>query len=155
MDITGLMDAVQTLNAEDRFSVRLTPGQWSTFAPYLTRHEVRGGDLLIRQADADRTLYLLERGSLQVFVTGVPAGAMRVAILRGGAVVGEAALFSNLPRMANVEAMTSSVLWALTRPRFDELCARLPTIALEVMRAGASVLAVRMRAALERSIAVS
>ena len=52
----------------------------ATLAPYLTRHEIRSGDLLIKQGDADRTMYLLEQGSLQIFVTGGPPGSNRIAI---------------------------------------------------------------------------
>ena len=74
MDINALVQALQTLNAEDAFRARLSVDQWRLIAPYLTRHEIRAGDLLIKQGDADRTMYFLEQGSLQIFVTGGPPG---------------------------------------------------------------------------------
>ena len=64
MEINDLVHAIQTLNAEDAFRPRLTPDQWRVIAPYLTRHDIRAGDLLIKQGDTDRTMYFLGQGSL-------------------------------------------------------------------------------------------
>jgi CRP-like cAMP-binding protein len=70
-------------------------------------------------------------------------------------VVGEAGMFSDQPRMANAEAMTPCVVWALRGPRLEELTARNPGLALEVIRASAAVMAVRMRANIEHGQAFS
>ena len=150
MEIDELVHAIQTLNAEDAFRSRLTLDQWRTIAPYLTRHEIRAGDLLIKQGDADRSTYLLAQGSLQVFATGGPPGSSRIAILRTGSIVGEPGLFGDHPRMANVEAMTPCVVYALRGPRLEELAQRSPALALELLRAAGAVMAVRMRANLAR-----
>ncbi len=155
MDLSALIDAVATLNADDAFGARLSREAWEALAPLLTRHEIRAGDLLLKQDDRDGTMYFLERGSLQVFVTRSAPGTHRVAILRAGSVVGEAGLFGNTPRMANVEAMSNCVVWALRAQRLDELSSTKPALALELVRGAASVLAVRMRANLERSVPVS
>ena len=146
MDVDNLVEAVQTLNADDAFRARLTPDQWRTVAQYLTRHEIRAGDLLVKQGDSDRTMYMLAQGSLQVFMTGGPPGSNRIAILRPGAVVGEPGLFGDVPRTANVEAMTACIVWALRGPRLEELAQRSPALAFEVLRAAGAVMAVRMRA---------
>lgn len=146
MDIVELVNAVQSLNSEDAFRPRLSLDQWRTLAQYLTEHEIRTGDLLIRQGDTDRTVYLLGRGSLQVFVTGAVPAARRVAVLRAGSITGEPGLFIDGPRGANVEAMTPCAVWALRLPRFQELAQRVPTLALEVTRAAGAVLAHRLRA---------
>ena len=150
MDIGELVQALQTLNAEDAFKPRLSIDQWRTIAPYLTRHDIRPGDLLIKQGDADRTMYFLEQGSLQVFVTGGPPGSNRIAILRAGSVVGEPGLFGDTPRMANVEAMTPCVVWALRGPRLEELAQRQPALVLELLRTAGGVMAMRMRANLAK-----
>jgi CRP/FNR family cyclic AMP-dependent transcriptional regulator len=150
MEIDELVQAIQTLNAEDAFRARLSVEQWRLVAPYLTRHEIRAGDLLIKQGDADRTMYLLAQGSLQVFVTGGPPGSSRIAILRAGSVVGEPGLFGDSPRMANVEAMTPCVVYALRGPRLEELAQRQPQLALELLRTAGGVMAARMRATMAR-----
>lgn len=150
MDITALVQAVQTLNAVDAFKAGLDLPHWQTLAPYLARHELRAGHLLIRQGDIDRSAYLLEQGNLQVFVSGATPGRNRIAILRPGSLVGEPGLFAQIPRTANVEAMTPCTVWALSVARLDELCARAPTLALLLLRAAGAVMAVRARANLER-----
>jgi CRP-like cAMP-binding protein len=154
-NIDELVRAVQTLNAEDALRTRLTAEQWRIIAPYFTRHELRAGDLLIRQGDVDRTAYFLEQGSLQIFVTGGPPGSNRIAILRAGSIVGEPGLFGDSARMANVEAMTPCVIWALRAPRFEELAQRQPALALELLRAAGGVMATRMRANLARQVPFS
>jgi len=150
MEIDELVQAIQTLNAEDAFRARLSVEQWRQISPYLTRHQIRAGDLLIKQGDGDRTMYLLAQGSLQVFVTGGPPGSSRIAILRAGSVVGEPGLFGDSPRMANVEAMTPCVVYALRGPRLEELAQRLPQLALELLRTAGGVMAARMRATMAR-----
>src|SRR5207253_3588447 len=137
---------------EDAFRPRLGTDQWRSLATYLTRHEVRAGDLLIKQGDKDYTMYLLERGSLQVFVSGGAPGINRIAILRAGAVVGEPGLFGDGPRMANVEAMTPCAVWALRGPRLEELSQRMPALALEIIRAAGGVMGARMRAGVTRQV---
>jgi hypothetical protein len=51
--------------------------------------------------------------------------------------------------------MTACVVWALRGPRLEELILRNPPLALELVRAAAAVMGVRMRANVEHGIAVS
>jgi CRP/FNR family transcriptional regulator, cyclic AMP receptor protein len=155
MELTELVQVIQTLNAEDAFRARLTLEQWRSVSTYLTKHELRSGDLLIKQGDNDRTLYFLGTGTLQVFVTGGVPGNSRIAILRAGSVVGEPGLFGEGVRMANVETMTPCTVWALRGPRLEELSQRSPALALELLRAAGGVMATRMRANLTRQIPFS
>ncbi|PPE67403.1 cyclic nucleotide-binding domain-containing protein [Caldimonas caldifontis] len=146
MEGQDLIQAVQSLNTEDAFRPRLNAQQWQQLTQFLTRHEVRMGDQVIKQGDRDRAMYFLAQGTMQVFVSGGPPGANKVAILRPGAILGEPSLFADGPRMANVEAMTPGVIYALRLPRLEEMAARLPVVALEVLRAAGAVMAIRMRA---------
>ena len=150
MDITPLVQAVQTLNANDAFKAGLGVQHWQTLEPYLARHSLRAGDVLIRQGDTDRIAYFLEQGNLQVFTRDAPPGRNRIAILRPGSLVGEPGLFAEVARNASVEAMTPCVVWAMSASRLEELCARAPTLALLLLRAAAAVLALRAQANLQR-----
>ena len=151
MEIDELVTAVQTLNAEDAFRARLSLENWRVVAPYLARYEIRAGDLLIKQGDADRAMYFVAQGSLQVFVTGGAPGSSKVAVSTWPLVVGEPGLFGDTPRTANVEAMTPCVVWALRGPRMEELAQRSPALALELLRAAGAVMAIRFRATLAPS----
>lgn len=153
MELNELVQAIQTLNADDAFRARLTLDQWRTVAPYLTRHDIRSGDLLVKQGDSDHSMYFLAQGSVQVFVTGAAPGTSKLAILRSGSVIGEAGLFGDGPRMASVEAMTPCVVWALRGPRLEEMAQRSPQLALELLRAAGGVLVARVRANLAKQTA--
>ncbi len=154
MDINQLVQTLQSLNAEDAYRARLSPDQWHTIAPYLARHEIRAGHLLIKQGDVDRTMYFVGQGNLQIYTSGGAPGTGQVGILRAGSVVGEPGLFDGAPRLANVEAMTPCIVWALRGPRLEELAQRLPALALELLRAAGAVMAIRMRATLLRQGAI-
>lgn len=152
MDITALVRVIEGSKAEDAFSARLPLVQWQRIAPFLHRRELATGDLLVRRGDRERVAYLLESGHLQVFVSGGPPGSHRIATLRAGAIVGEPGLFIDEPRMASVEAMTPCVVWSLTGEKIDALAADEPKLVLALLHAAGAVMAVRMRANLERGI---
>jgi CRP/FNR family transcriptional regulator, cyclic AMP receptor protein len=155
MEFEELVQAVQSLNVEDAFRVRLDGHQWRTLSSYLTPHALPAGTVLIREGEMDRSAYFLGQGSLQVFRPQAPAGTARVVMLRPGAMVGESGLFSGAPHTASVEAMTASTVWALRLPRFEELCSRMPTLALEVLRGAGGVMAARVRAHIVKQAAVA
>jgi len=100
MPVENLLQAVQTLNADDAFRARLDAGQWRQLSAFMQQFKLRAGDTLIRYRDMDRVMYLLESGTLQVFVPDSGPARRPVAILRPGAVVGEPTLFGETPRMA-------------------------------------------------------
>lgn len=152
MTIDELVHAVQSLNSDDAFRPRLNAEQWRAIAPYLAQRELRTGEQLVTQGEVDRTLWLLGQGTLQVYANAPQPGTSggRIAILRAGSVVGEPGLFAEVPRGANVEAMTPCVVWALRGARLDELAQRLPMLAYELLRAAGAVMAQRLRANLAR-----
>ncbi|MCA6218484.1 cyclic nucleotide-binding domain-containing protein [Ideonella sp. B7] len=151
MSIEQLVEATASLNAADAFRPRFDAKRWAQFGSFLQQHKLRTGDMLVRFHDQDRNMYLLESGSLQVYVPDDGTSKRRpVAILRPGSVVGEPSMFGDTPRMAQVEAMSPAVVWVLTRPRFEELLARVPDLGIELLRAIGAVMAERMRANLER-----
>jgi CRP/FNR family transcriptional regulator, cyclic AMP receptor protein len=145
VSIEPLYDAVRSLDAPDAFKPRLSLEQWRVFGAYLARREVRAGETLLKEGEVDQTMYLLESGALQVFLSQ-PKPGQRLSVLRPGSVVGEAGLFSEQPRMANVEASVASVVWALNGQRYSEMALRSPAMTLEIVRAAAALMGVRMRA---------
>lgn len=155
MSIDALTAAIQSLNADDALHLNFGKEDWRMLGSYLQRHTLRAGEVLILHRDMDRTLFLLESGTLQVFVPETGPVRRPVAILRAGSVVGEPSLFGETPRMAQVEAMSSCVVWALTRPRFTEYVAHQPEQALEFLRGVGAVMAERMRANLSRGLPVA
>ena len=142
MSFETLVRATETLDGEHAFQPRLGPAHWHTLAGYMAPRDVAAGELLLTQGEAERALFLLEAGTLQVH--SLPAGP-RVELLQPGSVVGEASLFAETPAAATVEAMTPCVVWTLTAARVAQLAQRSPDIAVEVLRSAGALLAQRLR----------
>ena len=143
IDLTGLLSAIAQADADDSMSNPLTPAQWDTVFAYLQPYAVPASHVLFSQGATDRTLYLVESGSLSVHYQDEKE-RLRLAIVGPGSVVGEGAFFSMRPRSATVQASAPTKLWTLTALRFTELTNRQPAIALGLAMAAGAVLAKRL-----------
>lgn len=143
-DLQGLVSAIAQASAEDSLSNPLSAAQWEALSAYLQPCILAAGQVLFAQGANDRTLYLIESGSLSVHYEDEKA-RLRLAIVASGSVVGEGAFFSHRPRSACVQAAAPCKLWGLTALRFTELGNRHPAIALALAMAAGAVLAKRLR----------
>ncbi|MCM2347504.1 MAG: cyclic nucleotide-binding domain-containing protein [Acidovorax soli] len=143
IDLTGLLNAIAQANADDSMTNPLTPAQWETLSAYLQPYALPAGHVLFSQGASDRTLYLVESGSLSVHYQDEKE-RLRLAIVGPGSVVGEGAFFSMRPRSATVQGGVPTKLWSLTALRFTELSNRQPAIALGLAMAAGAVLAKRL-----------
>ncbi len=143
MNVQQLVDAIAAFDAHDALQSNLTLDDWKLLAPYLSVRFLKPGDVLMQRGDADRELYILAEGELQVTVDSTV-----LASLKPGTVVGEGTFFSGQPRSANVLASRTGVAWALTWEKFEAMSAKHPRLSLQLVKGLAAVLAVRMREAL-------
>lgn len=143
LDLQGLVTAIGQATAEDSMGNALTPEQWDIFSAYLQPHTLAAGQMLFAQGSNERTLYLLESGSLSVHNED-GKGRLRMAIVTAGSLVGESAFFSRRPRSASIQAAAPCKMWALTALRFSELSNRQPAVALGIAMAAGAVLAKRL-----------
>ncbi len=141
--LQGLVQAIAQAVAEDSVSNLLSREQWELLGPYLLPLSMPAGQVLFVQGENDRTLYLVESGSLSVHYEDEKE-RLRLAIVGAGSIVGEGAFFSHRPRSATVQTASASRLWSLTALRFTELSNRQPAIALQLAMAAGAVLAKRL-----------
>lgn len=141
--LQGLMDAFAHAVGDDSLQDPFLPAQWGVLAPYLQQCPLAAGQTLFSRGANDRTLYLIESGSLSAHYED-EKGRLRMAMIASGSVVGEGAFFSHRPRTASVQAAAASKLWALSSLRFTELSNRQPALALGLSMAVGSVLARRL-----------
>ena len=133
-DVQGLVQAIGRNQTADAFRPQLNASQWEVLGTYLQPFAVRQGQVLIEQNAADRTVYVVEAGTLTVHYED-DKGRLRLASVEGGSAVGEGAFFTRNPRSATVQAASSCKLWSLSPIRFTELSNRQPAIALELAMA--------------------
>lgn len=143
VDLLGLIDAIAQASADDSMTNPLTSAQWDVLSSYLLPVVLPTGQVLFSQGANDRTLYLVESGSLSVHYQDEKE-RLRLAIVGPGSVLGEGAFFSHRTRSATVQASAPCKLWSLTAIRYTELANRQPAIALGLVMAAGSVLAKRL-----------
>lgn len=142
-DIQDLAQAIDLSRALDALPLKLNELQWKTLANHVQALVLPQGQVLIEQGVKDRTVYLVESGSLTVHYQD-GRERIRIAMVGPGSLLGEGAFFSHQPRNATVQAGSECRLWKLTPLRFRELCTRHPDVAVELTVAMSTVLARRL-----------
>lgn len=142
-DVQGLIQAITQNQTNDRLGCTLSAVQWDTLASYMQPFAMAQGQVLIEQGATDRTLYLIESGSLSVHYED-DKNRVRLAIVAAGSAVGEGAFFTHQPRSATVQAAAPCKIWCLTPIRYTELANRHPNIALDLALALGSLLGRRL-----------
>jgi CRP/FNR family cyclic AMP-dependent transcriptional regulator len=142
-DVQGLIHASAHNQSLDAFHPALNTKQWELFATYLQPFALRQGQVLIEQNASERTVYLVETGTLTVHYED-DKGRLRLATVEPGSAVGEGAFFTRQPRAATVQAASVCKIWSLSPIRFTELTNRQPQIALEIALALGSLVARRL-----------
>jgi CRP/FNR family transcriptional regulator, cyclic AMP receptor protein len=120
--------------------------QWGTLLQHTVPRHFRTSEVVIQRAAADRTLYLVAAGSLEVGVTHVDGVSMTsLARISAGSILGEQSFFDGQPRSANVWAVTDGTLLLLPFEAFSRFGDAEPALARDFLFAMARVLSIRLR----------
>jgi sulfate permease, SulP family len=111
---------------------------------YLERRELPEGTVLIRQDEQPDDVFVLESGRLSVETVTPEGTRMRLRTLRPGVVVGEMAMYTGVPRSADVVAETPSVVLRLSRGSIERVEAADPALAAALHRWLATTLSERL-----------
>lgn len=112
----------------------------------LSERQVAPGELIIQQHTTGDEVYIIEKGTVEIFVEGMQEG--RTLVLLGqGQVVGELALIDHGYRSASARATSreACTLLVLRGPDFMALCERQHHIGFLVMRNLALDIAFKLR----------
>lgn len=121
-------------------------GEWRRLLAHTTPRPFRASEVVIQRGAADRTLYLVAAGLLEVGVTQVDGVSMTsLARISSGSILGEQSFFDGQPRSANVWAVADGTLLLLPYERFTDFGAAEPALARDFLFAMARVLSVRLR----------
>ena len=111
---------------------------------YLERMPLAEGTTLIRQDDPPDDVFVLESGRLSVEMETPEGTRLRLRSVRPGVVVGEIAMYTGVPRTADVVTETPSVVLRLSKASIERLEAEEPELAAALHRWLASTLAERL-----------
>ena len=118
----------------------LPPG----LSAYLERVSLPVGTVLLHQDEPSGDVYVLGSGRLGVHTRTPEGKVMRLASVRPGVVVGEVALYTGVPRTADVVAETPSVVLHLSAGSIARMEAEEPELAAALHRWLARTLAERL-----------
>lgn len=93
------------------------------------------GELVFFQGDPGRTCHIITKGRVRVFVQGEDGRELAISILGPGEIVGEMALFEDLPRSASIEAVEETHTLELYQETVLRGVQRSPQLALSLLRA--------------------
>jgi sulfate permease, SulP family len=113
-------------------------------AGHLERVSLEAGEVLLHQDDPPGDIYVLESGRLGVETVTAEGTRLRLRTLRPGVVVGEIALYTSVPRTADVVAEAPSVVLRIGRESIERLEAEEPELAGALHRWLATTLAERL-----------
>ncbi len=111
---------------------------------HLSRESLAEGTVLIRQGESPEDLFVLESGRLQVEMVTPEGTRMRLRTVLPGVVVGEIAMYTGVPRTADVVAETPSVVLRLSRASIERMEATDPELAAALHRWLATTLSERL-----------
>lgn len=131
-----------------------TPTQLELVAAICEPGSYKKGDVLIREYEKTSALYVIARGSVEIFVSAdmvserVPPGSeeVRITELRQGQVTGEVALVDQGIRSATVRVnRDDTYLLKISRQRLMLLCDTYPELGYKLMKNLAADLAFKIR----------
>ena len=113
------VELFREMNDEERHKL----AERLSFAPFMR------GELMTRQGAEAHWLYILTKGSAEVFVSTDTGVHKSVAILHAGDFFGEMSLLTGEPRSASLKALEDSECYRLDRTAFDDILHGRPEIA--------------------------
>jgi len=111
----------------------LSETELATLRAMLEARHYAAGDVVIAEGAEESELFLVVRGSASVRLPQQDGGITRLASFSAGTVLGELALLDRAPRSATVLADEELVCFVLTEAAFQELRARHPAIAINLV----------------------
>lgn len=113
----------------------------------VTTLRVPAGATICRQGDAGDELFLMRSGRVSALLPLETGKKHHVATFCRGDFFGEMAFIDHEPRSANVEAVTPTELFSLSRARFDAVAAKYPALSGIMFERLAVAISKRLRSA--------
>jgi CRP/FNR family transcriptional regulator, cyclic AMP receptor protein len=127
------LDKAQAI-AQSTLGAELDPDECTSLAGQMGLEEMKRGDMLVREGESRRTLFLLAEGRMSV-CAGNSADAPRLYQLRVGECAGTRAFLDASERKAMLRADTDGAVLTLEPENFERLVDSHPWLVYKVMRA--------------------
>jgi CRP/FNR family cyclic AMP-dependent transcriptional regulator len=119
---------------------------WHKLFELTTARRFKASEVVIQRDAADRALYFVAEGRLEVGVTMIDGlSVASLALIGPYSVIGEQSFFDGQPRSANVWAVTEGILLRLDLDVFGRFGEQEPALARDLLFALGRVLSCRLR----------
>lgn len=119
--------------------------QWERLLSHTTSRRFVTGEWLIREGESDDALYFLGSGELEVLMPRSRGPSRRLAVIRGGSVVGEQSFLDHQPRSTSIRALTDGEVFRFSREKFLVFSAREPVLARDLLLDLGRIVSLRLR----------
>jgi len=123
------------------FLAALPPDDLAWLADRVRRRKFARGDLIFQKDDPGQSLFIIESGSVRIYVPGTQGADLTLAVMGPGDFFGDMSLLDGRPRSASAAAAADSVLLSLERSEFTSVMRSRPDAALSIL----AVIASRLR----------
>ncbi|MDD2699772.1 MAG: cyclic nucleotide-binding domain-containing protein [Sideroxydans sp.] len=113
----------------------LTEDKAKSLSGILGVRHLKDGELLVREGEADQTLFILASGRLAVTSKDANGVEQAVYTMKEGECAGTRAFVEQSPRKATLRSVGDAVVYTLTPADFETLLETQPRLAFKVMRA--------------------
>ena len=135
------MTATSDLLKQVPFLAALDLPDLELLARAVSRRSFNRGDAIMHKQDEGRSLFIVESGSIRVYLPSLQGADLTLAVLGAGDFVGDLSLLDGQPRSASADAMEDTNVLVLERSDFIALIRSRPDAAMAVM----NVVAKRLR----------
>jgi CRP-like cAMP-binding protein len=113
----------------------LTDADREALAGGLGRRRYRRGDIICQKDEPGHALFIVERGSVRIYVPSSQGNDLILAVLGAGDFFGDLSLLDGRPRSASAAATAETMLLTLERADFIALITSRPAAAMAVLEA--------------------
>jgi CRP/FNR family cyclic AMP-dependent transcriptional regulator len=106
----------------------------AALAATLEPRSFRAGATIFEQGDAGSSMFIVESGSVNIYLPGEKSHRISLADIARGEYFGELALFDDKPRSASALATSNTVLLELQRETLENYLDRRPRTAMVILR---------------------
>jgi CRP/FNR family cyclic AMP-dependent transcriptional regulator len=113
----------------------LSDGDREALAAAVVRRRYRKGDIVMQKEEPGHALFIVERGSVRIYVPSAQGNDLILAVLGPGDFFGDLSLLDGRPRSASAAVGSDTSLLQLERSDFIALITRRPAAAMAVLEA--------------------
>lgn len=132
LDISNLSEGAQSLARVPLFQ-RLEPHELERLAQEIEHINYKAGETIFHEYDTADALYVVEEGSVRIWVTDDDVEQVTLAELNPGQFFGELAVLNRGPRSSSASAIIDTHLHRLSSERFENFLMAHPDCAIDVI----------------------